>query len=248
LDPLVPNQMRYRAALHSEDTNHNGWDGFGQATQGKKPDFSGFFYEGDILIVNFAGLDDEGARQRRFRITIGIALSLVLHALLLSAWRSGQPRAPGDESEPPRSIAVWLRPPPPAPVAEEAPPRARQAPAPVRERKRARRSIALEPAPAPPGAPVVTGQPTPQAAPEPAAPRFDVEAARKFARRIANDPDPERAGTAVGQFPKKPLETESRAARAISGAHRPDCKDGIPGGLLAPLILLLDKKDSGCKW
>jgi hypothetical protein len=36
--------------------------------------------------------------------------------------------------------------------------------------------------------------------------------------------------------------------RAIGRAKRRDCKDGIPGGLLAPLILLLDKKDSGCKW
>jgi hypothetical protein len=37
-------------------------------------------------------------------------------------------------------------------------------------------------------------------------------------------------------------------ARAISSAKRRDCKDGLPGGLLGPLLLLMDKKDSGCKW
>jgi hypothetical protein len=69
-----------------------------------------------------------------------------------------------------------------------------------------------------------------------------------MARELANEPDPAKAGTALAQLPPKPLATETRAARAISRAKRRDCKDGIPGGLLAPLILALDKKDSGCKW
>jgi len=30
LDPLVPNQVRYRAALHSEDINNIRWRRFGQ--------------------------------------------------------------------------------------------------------------------------------------------------------------------------------------------------------------------------
>ncbi len=30
LDPLVPNQVRYRAAPHSEDKNHTGWRLFRQ--------------------------------------------------------------------------------------------------------------------------------------------------------------------------------------------------------------------------
>jgi len=85
-------------------------------------------------------------------------------------------------------------------------------------------------------------------APADAAPRFDPDAAKKFAREIASDPDPARAGTAVGQIPPKPLETETKAARAIASAKRRDCKDGLPGGLLGPLFLLMDKKDSGCKW
>jgi hypothetical protein len=82
----------------------------------------------------------------------------------------------------------------------------------------------------------------------PAAPRFDPDAARSMARALANAPDPAKAGTALAQLPPESLETETRAARAIGKAKRRDCKNGIPGGLLAPLLLLMDKKDSGCKW
>ncbi|QJE00065.1 hypothetical protein HH212_08510 [Massilia forsythiae] len=81
-----------------------------------------------------------------------------------------------------------------------------------------------------------------------APPRFDLEAARATARKLAGEPDPSRAGTALERLPQKPLETESRLARGIAGARRADCKDGVPGGLLAPLYLMMDKKDSGCKW
>jgi hypothetical protein len=91
-------------------------------------------------------------------------------------------------------------------------------------------------------------QQAPQAAQEPETPRFDHEAARKMARSLAHIRDPAKVGTAIGQFPDKPLETETRAARAIGAAKRRDCKDGLPGGLLGPLLILADKKDSGCKW
>jgi hypothetical protein len=81
-----------------------------------------------------------------------------------------------------------------------------------------------------------------------ATPHFDASAARSFARRIANDPDPARVGTAVAQFPDESYHPHTRLERAIGAAKRNNCKDGIPGGLLAPLYLMLDKKDSGCKW
>lgn len=82
----------------------------------------------------------------------------------------------------------------------------------------------------------------------PGAPQFDPDAARSFAREIATKPDPARAGMAVAQIPPAPYATDTKAARLIAQARRRDCKDGIPGGLLGPLILLLDKKDGGCKW
>jgi hypothetical protein len=76
---------------------------------------------------------------------------------------------------------------------------------------------------------------------EPAAtPGFDREAARAAAREIAGELDTP---------PAKLRQTrEEKLARQIQRAARPDCKDGIPGGLLAPLYLLMEKKDSGCKW
>ena len=108
--------------------------------------------------------------------------------------------------------------------------------------------IAVDPAPQAAQPDPFTVQQAPQPTEEPDTPRFDREAARKMARSLANIRDPAREGTAIGQFPDQPLETETRAARAIGAAKRRNCKDGVPGGLLAPLLLLADKKDSGCKW
>jgi hypothetical protein len=108
--------------------------------------------------------------------------------------------------------------------------------------------IAVDRAPAPAPSDAFTVQQAPEPVSEPETPRFDREAARKMARSLANIRDPAKEGTAVGQFPEKPLETETRAARAIGAAKRRDCKDGLPGGLLGPLLILADKKDSGCKW
>lgn len=79
-------------------------------------------------------------------------------------------------------------------------------------------------------------------------PKFDMNAAKQTARQLASQTKLGREGTAVAQFPDPPLETESKFAKAISKAKRRNCKDGIPGGLLAPLYLMMDKKDSGCKW
>jgi hypothetical protein len=188
--------------------------------------------------------------QRPSRLLAGIALSLALHMALLLAWRPGMQAPRGDEAAAKRSIAVWLRPPPPPPTAEPAP-----KPAPAAKSNVARvAKPRLRPPPnviampeRPPSAPAQPETFTVEP-PAAAAPRFDPEAARRVARELANEPDPAKAGTPVGQLPPKPLETETRAARAISQAKRRDCKDGIPGGLLAPLYLMMDKKDSGCKW
>jgi hypothetical protein len=198
----------------------------------------------------------EPARQRGRRLALGVAVSLVLHALLLAAYRNKPAPVDARDVAPSRSIAVWLRPPPavlpkrePEPAAQAAPPR----PAAHAQRQRQRRRvIAVTPERAAPSGPEPFAvEPQPKAAPatgDEAAPRFDPDAARKMARQLASAPDPTRAGTAVGQFPAKPYATETRAARAISETRRRDCKDGLPGGLLGPLIILMDKKDSGCQW
>ena len=193
--------------------------------------------------------DDAGRAYRR--IAAGVALSLAIHALLLNLQHGGWQREVIDT---PRPLAVRLRPPPapPAPRVEQAPPpEAVPQPPPRAKAARPRKPrpvIAVDPAPAATQSDPFTVQQAPQPAAEPDAPHFDREAARRMARSLANMRDPAKEGTAVGQFPEKPLETETRAARAIGAAKRRDCKDGLPGGLLGPLLILADKKDSGCKW
>jgi len=182
------------------------------------------------------------------RIAAGIALSLAVHLLVLTLQRRDVYPEPVRE---PRPLAVRLRPPPP-PAAPA--PRVEQAPAPLPRpaapapRRAPRPVIAVDPAPAPDRPDPFTVQQAPEPASEPGTPHFDREAARTMARSLSHIRDPAKVGTAIGQFPDKPLETETRAARAIGAAKRRDCKDGLPGGLLAPLFLLADKKDSGCKW
>lgn len=194
------------------------------------------------------------------RVAAGIAVSLALHALLLSIYRQPQP-APAPAS--PAPLTVRLRPaappsPVPAPEAQAIPRQqqpARQAlPKPAAKRSRPARPVIAVPAATRQSAEdTFAVDPPPAAAPQEAppsssAPALDLNAARSLAHRLAREPDPARAGTALERLPPKPLETESRAARAIGAAKRADCKDGIPGGLLAPLYLMMDKKDSGCKW
>lgn len=181
-------------------------------------------------------------------LVAGLALSFVLHAALLFTWRQEPaPRHAVDVARPPLVLRLRAPQPPkaePSPVRPSAPTTSR-AHAVKPKRRAAPDIIALPEAPA--AAPALPDAFTVEP-PAPAAPRFDPDAARKMARQLANAPDPARAGMAVAQLPKKPLETETNAARAIGRAKRRDCKDGIPGGLLGPLILLMDKKDSGCKW
>lgn len=181
------------------------------------------------------------------RVGLGIALSLLAHALLIPALRAP---APAPASSTPRPLAVRVQPPPPPRPEKPQPaatPRASSAGSPPRAARATppRRVIAV---PAEDSAPVSDPFVVQQPPADTDTPRFDPEAARRMARSLANMKDPAREGTAVGQFPDKPLETESRAARAIGAAKRRNCKDGLPGGLLGPILILADKKDSGCKW
>lgn len=211
----------------------------------------------DLALTANATLSPEEGRRLR-RVMLGVGLSILVHGALLTAWRGGA--SPADRPEPPRSIAVRIQPPPPPRVETPEPPppapaptpRAeRPAPAPVPTRKPStpRAVIAVSPDTERAGEPdpfIIEQPETPPAPSE--TPRFDREAAKRSARALANMRDPAKEGTAVGQFPEKPLETETKAARVIGAAKRANCKDGLPGGLLAPLLLLADKKDSGCKW
>lgn len=218
---------------------------------------------GTPVNANTAQLDlgfGSAALRRPYRLGAGMAVSVALHAALLFAWRHHQISAPAVDDEPvTRTIAVWLRPSPPQPIPEPEPEAKQVRTKPVEKAKRPASSVARrtaasfseliaipDPSPGEAEPPdVFSVEPAKEAA---GGKRFDRDAALRMARDMADDPDPAKAGTAVGQIPRKPYATETKLARAIAGAKRRDCKDGIPGGLLAPLILLMDKKDSGCKW
>ena len=196
-------------------------------------------------------------RQRR-SIALGIAVSLLLHGALITLWRHVQPSVPPDTAPRVESIAVWIRPlaakPPPPPVDIVKP---KREPKPISKPKLAttRETPAAATAPAP-GPQAITVVPASPATPAASAdtftqetPKFDMEAARKTARKMAGERDPSRVGTAVGQIPDKPLQTETQLARDIAQGKRGDCRSAYAGaGLLAPVLMLLDKKDSGCKW
>ncbi len=188
------------------------------------------------------------------RIVIGVAVSIAVHALFLLAYRNTTFKTMEIGPAEPTVLSVMIAPPappPPPPEPEIARPAAPAPSAPsVPTAARATR-------PAPPQA-VIAVPESANAAPDPfvvqqeetaePAPKFDMNAARETARANAHLRDPSKEGTALAQFPEPALQTESKLARGIRQAKRPDCKDGLPGGLLAPIYLLMEKKDSGCKW
>ena len=200
------------------------------------------------------------ATVKRRSVVAGIALSLLLHGFLIFGYRSALPPAPTPVPVPNQAMTVWIQAPPR--MQEEA----RQAdvirpqPAPPKNRKPERQPLktqkaASHPAPASAQTQAITlPAPREQQADlrqEPA-PALDMDAARRTARAVADEPDPKLApGTLAAQLDQHPLyqkSQETRLAREIGSAKRANCKDGVPGGLLAPLFLLMDKKDSGCKW
>lgn len=190
-------------------------------------------------------------RQGNRRVVIGITVSLAVHALFLLAYRDTNFKTMQIVPDAPTVISVLLAPPAPPPPPE--PPMARATPPSTPRAPAAQRATR----PAPPQTVIAVPQSS-QPAPDPfivqqdetagPAPKFDMNAAREVARANAHLRDPSKEGTALGQFAEPALQTETPLARGIARAKRPDCKDGVPGGLLAPIFLLMDKKDSGCKW
>ena len=190
------------------------------------------------------------ARRRHLVLGAGV---LLLHVALLYGWRYAKPPPLPEAGPKVESVTVWIRPPrpiikplpPPPPVARVEP---------KREKKPGRtaspRAAAAEPASDPvPNAITVAPASTPADPLTTDAPKFDMAAALSTARKVASERDPSKVGTAVGQIPDKPLRTETQLARDIASGKRGDCRTAYAGaGLLAPLVMLLDKKDSGCKW
>lgn len=192
----------------------------------------------------------EGKRREHRRFLAGVGVSVTVHILLMLVYRNTGPAPAPALPEPPSFITVRIAPPLPAPP--RAAPAARQrsaAPAARSARKSTPQAVIAVPAsPEREGAPdAFTVHQADEAAPAEAS-QFDMNVARQTARQLAGQTKLGREGHANAQFPDPPLETESKLGKAIGKAKRRNCKDGIPGGLLAPLLLAMDKKDHGCKW
>ena len=202
-------------------------------------------------------------------IAMGIAVSALLHVLLIFGYRLSVPAGPVPPP-PAEAMTVWLRPAPlpvpPVKPKELPPPKAVAKVEPPRKKPREEEKLAAKPGPAAPATPAAppqaaapqaiavvppAGQPADPLHPELQPKKFDMEAALKTARKVASERDPARANLPVGQLDTHPLypeQTDTKLARDIKGAKRSDCKDSSQGGLLAPLFWMMDKKDSGCKW
>jgi hypothetical protein len=190
-------------------------------------------------------------RRTTRRVLIGVAVSMAAHVALLYAWRP----APQPYIAPPPAPAplVLHLQPPPVPVVEaapapSAPPAARGKPAAAAPRA-PRRVIAVAPTASAQPDVVVEAQPADEAPPPK---KFDMDAARSAARVVGIQDAPNADDAPLARLRKQnqanEIRTESKAAQAISAAKRADCKDGLPGGLLAPLIMLTQKAGTGCKW
>ena len=206
------------------------------------------------------------ARLRRHGMIWGIAVSVVLHALLIFGYRLTSPQAPA-ELPPREAMTVWLVPPPrpPAPVVLKLePPPVKQAHPREREKK-VEVARAGKPAPAdkaedkPSQAITLPAPASANNLPDPLYPeqakqqakQFDMNAALKTARKVANEKDPARAGLPVAQLEDHPLypeQTGTELATKMEGAKRKSCLNQPGANLLTPLFWLLEKKDHGCKF
>jgi hypothetical protein len=188
---------------------------------------------------------------RRHALVAGLAISALLHALLLFYLRlPASPRIEPDTRRWAQPLTVQLIPPPPpvAPSAPKAEPKAITPERMARPRRTPPQTIAVSPRPDAPATAISAPTPTPEPAPS-AEPQVDIAAARATARGIAKDL-PSSDNWAADKLAKaRELEEtkDEKLGKSIARSARPDCRNGA-GGLLAPLIWLMDKKDSGCKF
>ncbi len=196
------------------------------------------------------------AAVSRRAMSLGLLLSLVLHAGLLQLFRLHKTIDAGPATQAAMTLLLLpAMPPPPIPVRTLSPAK----PVVVQHGSRPEKSSPRANTITPPQ--LVSPREnsisdTAAISPPPdRQPRVNLDAALKTARQIATDPASRRNGSAVSQLQTHPLEArpDSRLAQDIQRSARADCLDvGRPFGLLAPLVLaadaVLSKKDGGCKW
>ena len=185
------------------------------------------------------------------RLAQGLILSVLLHALVLLAFRDYLP-VRGNVSESRRTLRLeaTLR---PDRSSETRTDDARRLVERSRESHTTRR---LAPRPAPDSAAPLPAPADPVAAQSQAPPGSDENSASRpidleAAGRIAGEADRSREHSLSDLPPLEPLPTERRRlGRAVAQAARPDCLDAHAGkGLFAALFLIRDTiTDHGCKW
>lgn len=82
---------------------------------------------------------------------------------------------------------------------------------------------------------------------------LDIDKIRRNLGKIVKEMDVERNKLSVSQLDKHlthELHGDTRLSREITAAGRSDCAkaNGMRGGLLAPMYLLMEKKGTGCKF
>ncbi|GGY91580.1 hypothetical protein GCM10007388_26060 [Pseudoduganella plicata] len=185
---------------------------------------------------------------RRHALVAGLAISALLHALLLFYLRlPTSTRTEPDTRRWAQPLTVQLLPPPPPPVAPSAPKAEPKAVTPERAARPGRalpQSIVAAPRSDASATMDATPEPTPSAEPQ-----VDIAAARATARGIAKELPSSDNWAAEKLAKARELEEtrDEKLGKNIARSARPDCRNGA-GGLLAPLIWLMDKKDSGCKF
>ncbi|MYN06852.1 hypothetical protein [Pseudoduganella aquatica] len=201
----------------------------------------------------------------------GVAVSLLLHAVLIAMFIA--PSRPEPQADA-RRMMVWLnlpakpltpvQPVKPAPaVAAVRQPKAETSTSPQQRSTRPEETVAA-------AQPQAQTQPQPQApaqaevqlpadpfaaAPAPAQGNFDVNAAMKSARKLATAKST-KGDPPVAQIYDKPLyglPGDTPLGSSVARTARADCKNvaagtGILALIIVPVMILTDKKDSGCKW
>lgn len=188
-------------------------------------------------------------QPRRPGIIAGVAVSLVLHAVLLFGYRVSSPPAP----QPARTMTVWLQPQAPPKIVAKVEP-AKPEPQRKREPREPAQSTPRERTPA-----AVAQQARPQPSSGPQAitvlPReqdplyaddkkkFNMDEALKTARSVAKEKA--RPGTLAAQLeahPLSPEDNQTQLHKGVAGAKKYDClQAGAGAGILAPLVWAFDK-------
>lgn len=198
---------------------------------------------------------DPPVRTRRAGIVAGVAVSLLLHVVVLFGYRVSSPPPPKPAL---RSIAVWLRMRPPDPKFEpwsvadaaakarhaSAKPRPRNTPAPQPDAavQAAVQAAAPVEAPATPQAITVPREQDPLYADQQPK-QFNMDQALKTARSVAKEKA--QPGTLTAQLENHPLypeDNQTKLQKGVADAKKYDClQAGASMGILAPLAWAFDK-------